>query len=281
MTSDADDVLREDETTRALVPSLSIENMLNQRSAVMERYRQVFALLDEASELCRAAHLGIPDIRLYESHRTQHALQDRSTHTKVQQSVDAAGWAYLLSESGLRTFMDAKARKEWDDNIHSAQVPPLSIENVEATFSVMHQSRGDMFERGVIRLFQRLSWDYKTNNPVCFGTRIILNHLLSAYGARQLAHFCLNRSSADEIDDLMRVFRVLDKQPEADHRDGAWRHLTQAIQEGSNTWRNDYLSVKCFKTGTGHVTFHRLDLVDTLNQILAKHYPRALPAPRG
>ena len=34
------------------------------------------------------------------------------------------------------------------------------------------------------------------------------------------------------------------------------------------------------KNGNAHVTFKRMDLVDTMNRIIAKHYPGALAAPK-
>ena len=43
---------------------------------------------------------------------------------------------------------------------------------------------------------------------------------------------------------------------------------------------DDYLRIKLFKNGNGHVTFLRPDLVARLNRILAKHCPGALPSAR-
>jgi hypothetical protein len=43
---------------------------------------------------------------------------------------------------------------------------------------------------------------------------------------------------------------------------------------------NDYVSIRTFMNGNGHVTFKRIDLVDKMNRIIAKHYPGALPAPK-
>lgn len=37
-----------------------------------------------------------------------------------------------------------------------------------------------------------------------------------------------------------------------------------------------YFDMKWFLEGTGHIVFNRLDLVDKMNLILAKHYPNAL-----
>lgn len=278
MKAETVDVFERGETTREVVPSVSIENMLRQREAVSSRFTEALRLMEEAKEICQAAHLGIPDVRLSSSGGRDRHGSDMGGAALLQ-AIDSPAWAYLLSESGLRSFMDAKARKEWDEQIHSGNVPPLTRENVEATFALMYATRGDMFERGVISIFRHLSWCYRTNQPFAFGKRIILTHLLTCYGPRKLNHSYLNHNTANELDDLMRVFMVLDGKPEADHRRGLYSQLSAAVQESCNTWANEYISIKLFLKGTGHVLFLRPDLVDRMNGILAKHYPGALPAP--
>ena len=59
-----------------------------------------------------------------------------------------------------------------------------------------------MFDQGVIECFKKLSWAYKTNLPQKFGKRIIVSYLTYTYG--------INNNAADHLDDLMRVFHVLD-----------------------------------------------------------------------
>lgn len=43
---------------------------------------------------------------------------------------------------------------------------------------------------------------------------------------------------------------------------------------------NEYLQIRVYKNGNGHVTFKRPELVDRMNLIIAKHFPGALPAPK-
>jgi len=85
-------------------------------------------------------------------------------------------------------------------------VPELTAANIEATFTELYGARADVFERGELECFRRLSWDYRTNQPFRFGKRIILKSLFS-YGS-------LNGHGTNELDDLMRVFHVLDGKPE-------------------------------------------------------------------
>lgn len=263
-----------------LVPSLSIENFLQQRDAMVERAREARRLLREVHDLATV----LPDVpgssgwfrlSLYTEPERREFTEDYGFDNYVK-AIDAACWARLLDLSGLRTFMDAAARKAWDENIDKRKVPELTYENVRATFEVMHQSRGDMFERGVVAVFKSLSWDYKTNNPVMFGKRVVLGYVYENWIGNRITVRC--GGGADKLDDVMRVFCILDGKPEPDHRQGAYRRLCDT--NGAPTDFDGYFTVKGFKNGNAHLTFTRSELVDRMNQIIAKHFPGALPPGR-
>lgn len=263
-----------------VVPSVSLENMLNQRAAVVGKVRMAMDLLAEARTIAIAAHVGFPRFQLEERRYFSIVEPDRIADAlaTVERVIDADAWQYLMRESGLRTFMDAKAREEWDKTIREGKAPALTQENLHATFRGLYASREDMFERGVIRCFKGLSWNYKTNLPFRFGKRIVLRCLRhepvsgSALGS-------LNHRGVDQLDDLTRVMCVLDGKPEPDHRQGMYSVLGGIHSEP--VAETAYLHVRQFKNGNGHITFKRPDLVGKLNQIIARHYPGALPAPKG
>lgn len=155
-----------------------------------------------------------------------------------------------------------------DKQIAEGDVPELTAANFEATFGQLFGTRGDMFERGVLECFRRLSRNYKTNEPFKFDRRIIVKDLLSQGST--------NLRITDELDDLMRVFRALDGKPEANHRHGAY-YLVSGARPGRRTEaENDYEHLRRFQNDNGHLTFRRPDLVRKTNLILAKHYPTAL-----
>lgn len=266
----------------AVVRSVSIENLINQRTAVLRDVRTALETLNAAEDLAIAAHLGFPRIclegnygRTAQSITGPHSEIVDAVFEKMRKEIDAGAWKYLMHESGLRTFMDAQSRKQWDEQIGKETVPDLTWQTIEATFSSLYAARGEMFERGVIECFRRLSWHYKTNLPQKFGKRIVMPHIY-LYGHT-------NPRVTDELDDLIRVFCVLEKRPEPDHREGVQTLLGKAEAEPGR-WRksceNDYLHIKVFKNGNGHILFKKLELVEQLNKIIAKHYPNALAAPR-
>lgn len=105
------------------------------------------------------------------------------------------------------------------------------------------------------------------------------SRLLQVYG-RDTAQAFLNHTTTDQLDDLLRVFHVLDGQPEPDHRQGMYRTLNDALHARATTWSGPYFSLRWFRKGSGHLTFTRPDLVEELNRILARRFPNALAAPR-
>ena len=75
---------------------------------------------------------------------------------------------------------------------------------------------------------------------------------------------------------------MLDGKPEPDSARRGWYSRLMACDKTTDPdAASDYISVRSFRNGNGHATFKRPDLVDRMNQIIAKHYPGALPAPRG
>lgn len=293
--------------TAELVPSVSVANMVNQRAAIAQRMRQAFELIQEAADIAEAAHLGMPRVTLstgYGRHAdglciaaariktdsqgkpwTIEASPQADLERLLRLGIDTSAWQYLMHESGLRTFMDAEARKKWDRAVSEGDIPEFNEGNVRSTFTMLHDARGEMFERGVIACFKGLAWDYKTNLPQKFGKRIVIRFLrhqiLSAWRSPSTGSLgSVNYSSTDRLDDLARVFHVLDEKPEPDVRQGWYKRLSAVNRTSDPDAADDYMSVRSFRNGNGHVTFKRLDLVDRMNRIIARHYPGALPAPK-
>jgi Domain of unknown function (DUF4942) len=263
-----------------LVPSVSITAILERRQAVVER----LGIAHKAAQEIRQLESAFGDFTRFRQLR----LEDRSGPRTLDfldegslphfiRRFDAAAWDYLMHESGLRSFMDAARRREWDMQVYEARVPELTLENIRATFMGLHSRRQELLEQGVIAVFRSLSWHYKTNCPRRFGRRIILKRAVSTYRGKLLGG--PEHHAAESLDDLVRVFSLLDGKPEPDHRQGCYHRLNAACwpqgQQVADLF--GYLSVRGFRNGNAHVTFLRRDLIDELNQILAKHYPNALP----
>jgi hypothetical protein len=207
-------------------------------------------------------------------HRHAFTVQDGAED--LIKELDGRAWEYLLEQSGLKSFLDADARAKWSKAIEANDYPPLTRENIHATFRALYDTRGDMFERGVVEIFRSLSWDYRTNSPRKFGKRLILRYAVHVWKDGSFGG--PESRATDRLDDLLRVMSVLDGKPEPDYRQRSYTRLCeQGWPKTSQVADLGYLSLRGFKNGNGHVTFVRLDLVDKLNEILAKHHPNALP----
>lgn len=254
-----------------LVKSISIENIINQRAQVGDLVRQAHELLQQASVLAEAAHMDtIAGALSPRYHGDNINFGEAEGATNLLRKLDGPLWEYLMEESGLLTFMDTKARAEWQKSLHEHTYPEFTYETVKETFGSLYLARGEMFERGLIEIYKGLSWDWKTNQPFKFGRRVILSGFSHGY---------IYGSGCDKIDDLHRIFCVLDGKPEPDHRDGVGREIRQKhIYQKADEHEAPYFKVRWFKKGTAHVAFKREDLVTQCNRILARHYPYALAA---
>lgn len=263
-----------------MVPSVSIENLLRQRDGVIERLDKAMALIREAGQLAIAAGVGVPRFKIDENKYTVYNLiteDPAEAAQKIRAIVDQGGWRHLMDESGLRTFMDAKARDAWNNAIEKGEFPELTDPNIRATFKQMYDGRADMFERGVLECFRRLSWCYKTNKPFAFGKRVVMRFIrYEVKGSGGTALGSVNYRNACELDDLVRVLSVLDGKPEPDHRGGISTLLAQQKSTDDPDVANEYISIRSFRNGNGHITFLRPDLVTKMNRILTKHHPDAL-----
>ena len=263
----------------AIVKSVSIDNMLNQRAAVISKVAHALDTLTEARELATSAGVGFPRLKIDEHRYSVYNMLDAGERHQVEENirkiVDSQGWRHLMNESGLRSLMDAKAREQWDKDIEQGKFPAFTRDNITATFSDLHNARGDIFDRGVIAVFKSLSWCYKTNRPFGFGKRIILRYVTNPVSGGSGIGYT-NSTKCDEVDDLVRVLSVLDGKPEPDHRHGTYGLVGTASRDPSRTVEHEYYALKLHRNGNGHMTFKRPDLVEKMNRILTKHYPGAL-----
>lgn len=261
-----------------LVPSVGIDFMCEQRAAAMAKIEQAARTMAEAFDMLHAAKIGAPSISVITRwDRSAAPIQHLGDFLEeCRKQIDTSAWSYLMVQSGLRTFMDARARREWDDQIEKRAFPEFTVENVANTFATIHGQRGELFERGVIECFRQLSWHYATNSPCRFGKRIVITSFASkSMGPERWQH--VNHHAADRLDDLTRCLSVLDGKSEPDHRSGIWSAAFQAEQDRTYAFETDYLRVKWFKNGNAHIEFKRMDLVEQMNRIIARHYPNVLP----
>ncbi len=258
-----------------VILTTSITEKVAQRNRSLEKVSQAIDLLIEAAEIERQAcgdlHSEIE--RFFMSSHLfflDRKFRDRSVED-LRKRIDSAFWAALIDQSGIRAVMSAQAQERMNEQVHKGETPPFEPEAIQGTFSDLMEKRADMLEEGVIDLFRRLSWDYRTNNPVRLGRKLIVNYVIDSFGMS-------NSGVADMLDDLVRVLCVYDGKPIPEHRHGVFMQVSEAIRSRTYFVENEYFSMKLYKKGTGHIAFKEkaLPLIDQANRVIARHYPHAI-----
>ncbi|HEN1278005.1 TPA: DUF4942 domain-containing protein, partial [Escherichia coli] len=193
----------------------------------------------------------------------------------ITRNLDREIWRDLMQCSGMLSLMDAQARDTWYRSLEYDNFPEISEENILSTFEQLHQNKDEVFERGVINLFRGLSWNYKTNCPCKFGNKIIVNNLVR--WDRWGLHL-ITGQQADRLADLERMLHLFSGKPIPDNRENITIHLDEHIRslQGKECYEDEMFIIKYFKKGSAHITFRKPELVDRLNDIIAKHYPDML-----
>ncbi|HDV2092249.1 TPA: DUF4942 domain-containing protein [Escherichia coli] len=262
-----------------VICSTSIERIVTGRNAALGLTEILIHQLNDISALTDSIGGGKANEWGVRQYRYDCWLMEKpeTAMKAISRNIDRGIWKDLMKKSGMLSLMDAQARDEWYKNLEGEDIPAVSEANILSTFEQLHQSKGEVFERGVINVFKGLSWNYKTNSPCKFGTKIIVTGLVKCdrWG------FGLNWGwQRDRLADIERMLVLLDGKPVPDNRADVTRRLGDHIHENrrSNHYEDEMFVIKYFQKGTAHIVFKRPELVDKLNDIIARHYPGALAA---
>lgn len=259
--------------------SVSIEKILAGRAIVLSKLTQAAELIKEAE--AASSKIGGGNVDDWDKQNGRSLSIFSMSETKLLERVTKANdrfvWADLMNKSGMLSLMDDEARTKWSRDLEFGDFPEITYENIQASFQQLNLEKEFVFERGVINLFRSLSWDYKTNNPCKFGAKVILNNFVN-YNPQW--GFGRSYENWNKLDDLERIFKILDGQLATDHRNAVSHRIgdhVSASPSEAKIFDDEYFTIRYFKKCSGHLAFKRMDLVDKLNDILAKHYPSALP----
>lgn len=262
-----------------VICSTSIERIVTGRNTALTQIEALIHQLEDISTITKSIGGGVArDWAMKQDFRCGCWLMEKAEIAMpvITRNLERNIWRDLMKKSGMLSLMDAKARDQWYRNLESKNLPAISEESIYSTFEQLHRDKGEVFERGVINVFKSLSWDYKTNNPCCFGKKIIVSNLVSynKWG------FTLNHSyRRDQLADLERMLHLLEGNPLPDNRSDITTRLHEHISAHrlkAEVYEDDYFSIKYFMKGSAHLTFRKPELMDKMNDIIAKHYPSML-----
>ena len=164
-----------------VICSTSIERIVTGRNTALTQIETLIHQLDDISMLTRSiGGKTALDWAMKQDFRCGCWLMEKTeTAMKViTRNMDRGIWRDLMKKSGMLSLMDAQARDQWDRNLEGDEIPAISEANILSTFEQLHQSKDEVFERGIINIFKGLSWDFKTNSPCSFTKKMIINSLV-------------------------------------------------------------------------------------------------------
>ncbi|HGK4002041.1 DUF4942 domain-containing protein [Klebsiella michiganensis] len=258
-----------------VICSTSIERIVTGRNAALAQIETLIQQLDDISTLTSNIGGGKANEWGVRQYRYDCWLMDKpETAIKaITQNIDRSIWKDLMNKSGMLALMDAQARDEWYNSLDD--IPAISEENILSTFEQLHQSKAEVFERGIINVFKGLSWDYKSNSPCKFGKKIIVDGLVQY--DRWGFHFRHGRRR-EQLADLDRMLNLLDGKPVPENRNDLSVRLDAHIsKQHASVYEDEYVEIRYFQKGTGHIIFKRSDLIDKMNEIVARYFPATLP----
>ncbi|EKN5095439.1 DUF4942 domain-containing protein [Yersinia enterocolitica] len=263
-----------------VICSTSIERIVTGRNTALAQIEALIRQLDDISTLTQSiGGKTALDWAMKQDFRCGCWLMEKTeTAMKViTRNMDRGIWRDLMKKSGILSIMDAQARDQWNKNLEGDYIPVINEANILSTFEQLDQSKDEVFERGIINFFKGLNWDFKTNSPCSFRKKMIINSLVTY---NRWGYSLSGGWRRDQLADLERVLYLLDGKPISDNRGDVTTRLMDhvSLQNASHIYEDDYFSIRYFQKGTGHITFKKPDLVDKMNDIVAKHYPGALPA---
>lgn len=260
-----------------VICSTSIERIVTGRNAALAQIETLIQQLDDISTLTSNIGGGKANEWGVRQYRYDCWLMDKpETAIKaITQNIDRSIWKDLMNKSGMLALMDAQARDEWYNSLEKDDIPAVSEENILSTFEQLHQSKAEVFERGIINVFKGLSWDYKSNSPCKFGKKIIVDGLVQY--DRWGFHFRHGRRR-EQLADLDRMLNLLDGKPVPENRNDLSVRLDAHIRkQHASVFEDEYVEIRYFQKGTGHIIFKRSDLIDKMNEIVARYFPATLP----
>ena len=128
----------------------------------------------------------------------------------ITRNLDREIWRDLMQRSGMLSLMDAQARDTWYRSLEYDNFQEISEANILSTFEQVHQNKDEVFKRGVINVFRELSWNYKTNSPCKFGSKIIINNLVRW---DRWGFHLITGQQTDRLADLERMLHLFSGTP--------------------------------------------------------------------
>lgn len=266
------------------IRSLPIDRLLVARDAYIRAYTTLEEQIREADKLAAEFNIDRPEFGLIGHHWSYQAGRDNQFLEAAKVEVDRRFWQKLFELSGLFAVMSTERKSKLQNQLYmrapealqrkSEAMPPLTEENISATFDGLQAAAPGMFDEAVEACFRQMSWCWKSNRPCLFGKRFIVSR------------YCYRSSDERALADLERVLHLLAGDPIPDQTTGFYNlmRMRNRPPEGELVAvpgsKRSLFSLRMYSKSF-HVYITDEELRAKLNRIISKKYPNALPPGKG
>lgn len=267
-----------------LIPAPKLQDLCTARGNALTSYREAAEKIAEGdrffAQAAASAHSRNINDALRDTYRYGDGASIDQFILRCTKTIDAAMWRHLMSFTNLAEVMDAKAKEDLEKSLENPEA--CTFENAVATLQTLSAKAPEIMERGVVELFKGLSGNYRTNNAFRIDKRLIMASLFCSTTGCSWQSWSYSSRQRNQLIDLERILHILDNKRPPTYAESFPMKLDnqrQAAREeiAGRTFEDDYLRLKWFKNGNGHVEIKRPDLVIKVNRIIAKWYGETLP----
>lgn len=242
--------------------STEIKESLN-ASQMCERRDEIVTLITKSIESLNEADRLLKTMTKYGLSFDRNTIYNPSddaqkikTIENLTKQADSKIWGHIVELGQFKKLMTVKQQRKLSEQIEKC--PPVTIDTVTATFSDLLASRPDMLHDLIETAFLERSKGYKSNLGMKINKRQVVNGVFCKYGFRNWgSHPC------DRLDDIAKAIAILTGTEQI--------NITNELQADSEITRFDgKVRFKAFKNGNVHIWIDDNELLERLNDVLAK-----------
>lgn len=184
-------------------------------------------------------------------------------------ALDAHYWDRALQLTDVLDYMPAARREEWFKHIRDMECPDFEEASVRATLQSLMAQRMDFLSEMVDGIFRGLSGEHVTNRPEGFSKRMIIQGVVSMFGAGRKEGL---------IHDMRAVVAKFMGRDQPHY--GSTHRMLAKVQQRRGEWHSvdgGAFRIRVYKNSNAHLEVHP-DISWRLNQVLAHLHPAAIPS---
>lgn len=241
--------------------------------ALIEQYESIMAkinvIFDNIESMVQEIRIAVND----EYYGIDFHLRQASRETQICKTRKVF-WKYACEKLQLYNLMSQEKRKEFDKQLNDDALPEFTAENVHSTFQRLIDNIGSILEETIFEAFEICRphhSGYKTNTEYAVKKRIILEWMIDTYVYRgKRNHPSLDHGNEQKLRILDNAFSLMDGKGPVKYPGDSITTLKEALSSRQQECETAYFKYRWHLNGTLHVTFKRMDLVKTMNEVGGK-----------